>query len=409
MTQATSDSTSVIAAPVPVATDVSAGSLTLQVDQTIIADGNATVASTSDQNDAPPDGLSYVLAQVTLVNNGQLPVPIATTDFPFTGTDGVLRRCPSIALPDQPLNVAIVPGDTFTGWTAGLVNDLGNVVMLFDPAVSHGTRFSATFALTDGATLPAFDPPGVTNDLGTDIAAPAATGDTVSTESWDVQLTEAIGTGAYYDISDYRVQALGVPDANGWGSLGYALGYSVTIRNRANQPQFFSWTALELVDDTGEPWDHLLAMTQPKPPASVELLPGATWSGWYGILAQPWATTGLLQFRSSRLDTDVRYISLDGSAGASSEPAETSEPSSAEMDALGVVPGDVVEVTEDVVNVRADASVSAEIVTEVSLGDQLAITGDPIEADGYRWYPIEVVDDGTTGFIVQDFIAPVSG
>lgn len=400
--------TAAIAAPTPLATDVTAGALTLRVDQAITTDGNATVASTNAQNDAAPDGLSYVLAQVTVVNNGQRPVPISTADFPFTGSDGVLRRCPSIALPDPPLDIALAPGESATGWTAGPVNDPASVVMLFDPAISQGARFSATFALTGGATLPTFDAPGEVNDLGVDLAAPAALGDTVSTGSWDVTVTEAIGGQAYYEISDYRVQALGAPGNDGWGDLGAALGLSVTIRNRTAQPRFLSWTALELVDTDGEPWDHLLAMTQPTPPASVELLPGATWTGWYGILVLPWATTSLLRFRASRLDDDPRYVSLDGTAGASSEPDESSEPTSAQAEALGVVPGDLVEVTEDVVNVRADASGSAEIVTEVNLGDRLAITGDPIEADGYRWYPIEVVEDGVSGFIVQDFIAPVS-
>jgi hypothetical protein len=58
--------------------------------------------------------------------------------------------------------------------------------------------------------------------------------------------------------------------------------------------------------------------------------------------------------------------------------------------------------------VRATASASAEIVSEVELGDQLAIMGQPVEADSYRWYPVEVVANGTSGFVAQDFIIPVS-
>ncbi len=398
----TQTQTATIASPTPLATDVTTGALSIRVDQAITADGNATVASISDQNDAAPEGLSYVLAQITVANDGQRPAPLSTTDFPCTGTDGVLRRCPSIALPDPPFNTSIAPGESFTGWTGGLVNDTGSVVMLFDPAISQGPRFSATFALSDGAALPSYPEPGEINGVGTDITAPATLGDMIRTESWALQINEPIGASAYYDISDYRVRALGEPGANGWGSLGTALGLSVTIRNRAAQPRFFSWTALELVDDDGEPWDHLLAMTHPLPPASVELLPGGIWTGWYGILLQPWATNRLLRFRASRLDDDPRYISLDVSAGA------TSEPTSGGQNAAVISPGELIEVTEDVVNVRAEASTSAEIVTEVNLGYRLAIMGDPVEADGFRWYPIEIVDSGTTGFIVQDFIAPVS-
>lgn len=394
--------TATIAAPTPLATDATAGALTIRVEQAITADGNATVASTSAQSDAAPDGLAYVLAQVTITNNGQQLAALSATDFPCTGADGVLRRCPSIALPDPPLDVALAPGESFTGWTAGLVNDVASVVMLFDPAISQGTRFSTAFALTDGAALPTFEQGGEANDLGADISAPAGLGDTIQTASWSLNVTESIDGGVYYDISDYRVQALGDPGTSGWGELGAALGLSITIRNTATQPRFFSWTSLELVADNGEPWNHLLAMTQPLPPASVELLPGATWTGWYGILVQPWATTSLLRFQDSHIDSDPRYISLDGTTGSAPEPT------SAEAEALMLGPGELVEVTEETVNVRSTTSASAEIVAEVGLGDQLAIMGQPVEADGYRWYPVEVVADGTAGFIAQDFIAPVS-
>jgi len=394
--------TSTITAPTPFATDATIGALTIRVDQAITTDGNATVANISAQSDAAPDGLAYVLAQITVTNNGQHVAALSATDFPFTGTDGVLRRCPSIALPDPTLDVSLAPGESFTGWTAGLVNDVASTVMLFDPSVTQGSRFSATFALTDGATLPTFEQGDDANDLGSDIAAPAGLGDTVQTALWSLEVTESIDGGVYYDISDYRVQALGDPGTSGWGELGAALGLSVTIRNVASQPRFFSWTSLELVADDGEPWDHLLAMTQPLPPASVELLSGATWTGWYGILVQPWATTSLLRFRDSHIDDDPRYISLDGTTGSAPEAT------SAGTEALMLGPGELVEVTEETVNVRFGASGSAEIVAEVSLGDQLAIMGQPVEADSYRWYPVEVVANGTSGFIAQDFIIPVS-
>jgi hypothetical protein len=33
----------------------------------------------------------------------------------------------------------------------------------------------------------------------------------------------------------------------------------------------------------------------------------------------------------------------------------------------------------------------------------VTITGDPVEADGYTWLPA-TLEDGTTGWIVQDFV-----
>jgi hypothetical protein len=396
-----------IAAPVAIGTDATAGTLTLRVEEAIVADGTATVVNANQQNTEPPEGLSYVLARVTVTNTGPAPATVSETDFPFTGTDGVLRRAPSFLPPDPPLNALIAPGESFSGWTGAHVNDLASVVMLFDPPIQAGERWSAAFALTDGAALPAFDTAGEPTDTGAALEAPAGVGETVRTAVWEVTVNESIDSTTYFEISDYRVRALGSPvpnDINSW----QAIGLDLTVRNVSAAPQFFSWSALELIDANGEPWDHLLAMTQPLPPVSVELLPGASVQGWYGIWLQPWATLSLLRFRDSILSDDFRFISLDGTAGAAQqsgtqpEPAEESTPS----EPLNLAAGDTAQVGADPLNLRAEASTDGELVDELAPGTELAITGEVVEADGYRWYPVEVVETGEAGFVVEDFLTP---
>lgn len=394
-----------IAAPTPLGTDVSAGPLTLRLEEAIVADGTSTVANTSQQSEAPPEGLAYVLARFTVTNTGGERATVTVADFASTGTDGILRRCPSVALPAEPLNATLDAGASVTGWTAGLVNDTSSVVMLFDPAIAQGERFAATFALTDGANLPAFDTAGEPTDAGATLEAPAGIDEAVRTASWEITVHDAIDSDRYYEISDYRVQALGTPvpnDVNSW----QALGLDLTVRNVAATPQFFSWTGLELIDTNGEPWDHLLAMTQPLPPASVELLPGASARGWYGIWLWPWATTNLLRFRDSRLSDDFRYISLDGTAGASQPAASESSTPTPAPEPLNLAPGDVAKVGNDRLNLRSEPSTSGDIVTELEPGTQVAITGEPIEAENYTWYPIEVVETGKTGFVAEGFLVP---
>lgn len=390
-----------IASPAAIGTDVTVGPLTLRVEEAITADGTTTVANTNGQNDDPPAGLSYVLARVTVANNGERVFAISASDFPVASTDGVLRRCPSIALPDPALDIALAPGETFTGWTGGLANDVSNVVLIFDPAISIGTRYAASFALTGEAALPAYEAPSTDPvDAGTSIETPAAIGETVRTAIWDVTVNNSIDSSTYFDVSDYRVRALGAPapgDPNSW----QAIGLDVTIRNISSTPQFFSWTALELIDTDGSPWDHLLAMTQPHPHISIELLPGATANGWYGIWLQPWATTALLRLRDSTLTEDFRFISLDGTSGAAA-PAQDETPS----DPLDLATGDAVVVGADPLNLRSSASTGGDIVVELAPGTQLIVAGDVVEADGYRWYPVEVAETGQTGYVVEDFISP---
>ena len=60
-------------------------------------------------------------------------------------------------------------------------------------------------------------------------------------------------------------------------------------------------------------------------------------------------------------------------------------------------------VTQDGVNIRSEPTISGTPVTAVNSGDTLTITGDPVEADGYTWYPVRL-EDGTEGFTVGDFL-----
>lgn len=393
-----------IAAPVPPAAEATAGPLALRVEEAVAAQGDAVVASTSEQNDAAPEGLAYVLARVTVTNTGLVPRTVTASDFAATGTDGILRRCPSIALPNPPINVTVGPGESFAGWTGGLVNDVSNVVLLFDPALAAGERFSATFALTDGATVPAFDTSSIETDAGTSLEAPAEIGETVRSGLWELTVSDTIDSDTYFEISDYRVRALGAPtdDPQSWHSLGL----KVAVRNITEAPQFFSWTALELIDTNGEPWDHLLATAQPYPQASVELLPGASVTGWYGIWLQPWATTSLLRLRDSILTEDFRYITLDGTTGSASavseEPAEADSEAGSEPAGFGQ--GDVVEVGADPLNLRDNASTSGEIVTELAPGTELVIISAPIEAESYTWYQVAVTETGEAGYVAENFL-----
>ncbi|MGC4108110.1 MAG: sortase [Thermomicrobiales bacterium] len=60
---------------------------------------------------------------------------------------------------------------------------------------------------------------------------------------------------------------------------------------------------------------------------------------------------------------------------------------------------------DDNVNVRSDASTTADVIATLAKGDQVTITGDSVEADGHTWFPIQTAD-GTTGWVVQDYLTP---
>lgn len=69
--------------------------------------------------------------------------------------------------------------------------------------------------------------------------------------------------------------------------------------------------------------------------------------------------------------------------------------------------GSKATIKDDGVNVRSDASTSADVVIVLDKDAEVTITGDKVDADGHTWYPIET-GDGTTGWVVQDFLIPAS-
>lgn len=93
------------------------------------------------------------------------------------------------------------------------------------------------------------------------------------------------------------------------------------------------------------------------------------------------------------------------SIGSESEPASTEEIPTDEATAAveeGAASASAT-VTENGVNVRSEASTTGSAVTALNSGDTVTITGDPVDADGYTWYPVQLAD-GTTGFVVSDFL-----
>ncbi len=58
------------------------------------------------------------------------------------------------------------------------------------------------------------------------------------------------------------------------------------------------------------------------------------------------------------------------------------------------------------VNVRALPSTDSEIIAVFNDGTILTVTGDPVEAEGFVWWPVES-EDGIAGWVVEEYLAPV--
>ncbi len=271
----------------------------------------------------------------------------------------------------------------------------------FDAPMLGGSWADGVFALADGATLPSFEPTDASTsdtDVGAEPSAPAAIGETVTVSGWEVTIDEVIFGQDIFDIADFRYQALGATD--GWIQRG--IGLYATVRNLNPFPAFFSDIAFEIADFSGEAWDHTLTMTAPDPEVSQEYAPGATGQGWATFGPEAYAAAELIKIQPFKVGGAARYVIFDGNSAQAAGSAPEDEETPTEP--LNLAVGDVVETTEDLVNFRSEPSASADILDELALGVQLEVTGEPVEADGYTWYPVVVVETSQAGYVVQDFI-----
>lgn len=361
------------------------------------AEADELVAGWNSANAAAPDGLSYVVATLSVENIGTLDQVIRLSDFLVTGKDGVIRHPPTISIGDQALQGIVAPGGTLTGHVPLLVDDSESCVLWFESTLLGGNWANATFALGPSAEVPAFPTTTSASDyVEGSVDSPAAFGEFIKIGDWEVTLTDLVeGQSAPEDIPN-------------WFAV-----YG-RIKNVVPVKAYFSPTALLLADESGEPWDHILALTPPPPDLRCYLLPGASHEGWaafqrtdYGSKGAIYSTAYLIQVRPSALTDTPKYFSVPNTSSNNAAGATVEETDHTQLP-LQLAVGDEVVTTQDAVNLRAEPSIEGEIVTVLEKGVTLEIVADSVEADGYIWFPVENTDLRYEGFIVQDFIASTS-
>lgn len=70
--------------------------------------------------------------------------------------------------------------------------------------------------------------------------------------------------------------------------------------------------------------------------------------------------------------------------------------------------GAKVVVNTDVLNLRSGAGLSASVIATLPYGTKLTVTGGPIVAEGYTWYPVKTAD-GTVGWAAGEFLTLDTG
>jgi uncharacterized protein YgiM (DUF1202 family) len=58
------------------------------------------------------------------------------------------------------------------------------------------------------------------------------------------------------------------------------------------------------------------------------------------------------------------------------------------------------------VNLRKGPSTDDAVVATLTKGTEVKVTGAAKTGDNYTWYPVKVVDTGTSGWVAANFLEP---
>lgn len=273
------------ATPAPLGEETAAGPLRLSVGE-VLAGPEAVeiVAAASPTNQAPREGVTYVLVEVRVENTGDRPIQLDGGDFALVGDAGLPHRFLGVEPPRPAIDGPLEPEEARTGWTvfAAPVDEAG-LTLLYDSLSLPGDWADARLALQPDPTPPPAPPPAEPNQAGIDPAAPATLGQPVTTADWQVELLEVVTGADVFPLVDYRTQALGEDDAVGNDadqSTWLALHLRLTAVGDAPAPAFLPANAFAVVDASGQPLPDLITLTPPRPDAAGAYEPGASRDGW---------------------------------------------------------------------------------------------------------------------------------
>jgi hypothetical protein len=302
------------AAPVPYGEEAAAGPLRLQVLQVEMGqEATDRVVAANPNNDPPREGITYVLVDLRVRNEGAQPLPVDGGDFALTGSSGIVRRFAGADAPDPALHGTVEHGATLEGWvvlTAPVEEQ--NLLLIFDSLTLAGNWADRIFALQEGASVKdAAAPVAPANDAGVDPAAPAGLNAVVITADWKIELLETVTGAAVFDLVDYRTGALGPDDATGNdadNSVWLALRLRVTNVHAGGGPAFLPPNAFTLADESGAPVLDIQTLTPPRPDASATYYPGASGEGWVAFDVPAAYTAALIRFLPYATNDDPRYL-----------------------------------------------------------------------------------------------------
>jgi len=301
--------------PAPATNVVSAPNWDVQVLEVVRGDEAWQAIQAANQfNEPPPDGWEYILVKLWVKSTASDSEDhsIGSGDFKITGDRLIRYTSASVVEPDPPLDARLFADGETQGWTAYLVNQAEDSLILIVDELWNFDEDRFRFIALDEGTFITVSPElhGIEpSDLGTDRASPAPFGETVTTEDWQVTVLEVVRGDEAWKMVQEANQFNDPPDE---GMEYVAARVNVRYINTTDKAETIGGSSFKTVGSANTLYD-LPPVVDPEPALDVALFPGGEYEGWV-VLQAAQGETGLTLVFEPLFDfsgKNRRFLSLE--------------------------------------------------------------------------------------------------
>ena len=294
---------------------VSAPNWDILVIEVIRGDGAwQAIQAVNPLNEPAPEGMEYLLLKLrvkcTYADSDEH--PISGADFKVTG-DRLIRYSTAFAVDlDPQLEAFLYSGGETEGWSSYLVGvGESNLILIVDELFGFTEENLRFIALDEGASISV--PPELSgispNELGIDRMNPAAFGEKVITEDWEITILGSIRGEEAWTLA-LNANQFNEPPAEGLEYI--ALRIHVRYIGTEDKSVHIDDTVFKTTGSENIIYE-LPMIVEPEPVFDVSLFPGGETEGWVILLAAK-GETGIVAVFEPLWDfsgTDKRFLSLE--------------------------------------------------------------------------------------------------
>lgn len=265
-------------------------------------------------NEPAAEGMEYVLARVKARNISTVEEErsISQADFSLTGSKYIKYDTAYIVSPEPALDASLFPNGEAEGWVPLLAaQDETGLILIYDELMNFDSDSQRFIALEEGAvqSIPAELAAIQPNETGLDRSNPAALGEMVVTEDWEITILE-VQRGAPAWNSILAANQFNEPAADG---MEYILA-RVKVRNISGSETAESVSSY-LFKSTGSAnvmHDNVYVVS-PTPALNASLFPGGEATGWVALQAKIGETGLMAVFEPvfAFADSERRFFNLE--------------------------------------------------------------------------------------------------